>query len=316
MNDAAPVLGLDVGGTFVRAGVVAGTRVVFEHREKVDLSGTLEGGPSQRPRDLVVSVLAAAIRAALSRAPDARAVGVAVPGFIDPATGKLARSPNLPGLEDVDLAKPLAAEVGLPVVVENDALAAAWGEWQLHPKRPDDLLYVGLGTGVGGGAVLRRRPWRGAHGVAMEVGHLIVERGGRPCGCGNRGCLEQYASATGVSISYRVDTGEKVDAEEASLRASRGDEAARRAFERAGTALGTALAHVAKILDVADVVVGGGLSLSFDAFAGALRRRLDEDVLPVQRGRLCVVPSAAKDLAGMIGAAGLAAEALEVRHAR
>jgi glucokinase len=140
----------------------------------------------------------------------------------------------------------------------------------------------------------------------MEVGHLIVEPGGRPCGCGNHGCLEQYASATAVRRAYGEAAGETVEAVEVARRAREGDARAHAAFSQAGAALGFSVAHLAKVLDVADVVIGGGLSSSWDLMASSFDRRLERDLLPVLRGKMRVRRSDAQDRAGMIGAAHLA----------
>jgi glucokinase len=199
--------------------------------------------------------------------------------------------------------------------VDNDALCAAWGEWILHPEHPASLVYVGLGTGVGGGLVLEGRPYRGCRGFAMEVGHVVVQRDGRLCGCGNRGCLERYASATGVRASYVEAGGEALEAHEIAARAREGDERALAAFERAGVELATVIAHLVKTIDVPDVVVGGGMAASWDLMGPFFDRRLEHDLLPVMRGRTHVRLSTADDRAGMLGAARLGAASDAARHA-
>lgn len=307
--DHPPILGIDVGGTHLRVGVVRGREVVREARSVAHLSRRLIERDGEGAVDLVVGDLTAAARTALDANPDVEAVGFAVPGFFSTESGRLLRAPNLPGLEDADLKTPLEAALGLPVVIENDALAAAWGEWCLtwNGHQPS-LLYVGLGTGVGSGLILRGRPWRGAWGFGTEIGHLRVEREGRPCGCGKCGCLEQYASASGVSQSYEERAGEPLGAVEIARRAREGDEHALAAFERAGDALGVGVAQTLVLLDVELVVVGGGMAAAFDLLEPALRSRVDEDVLPVLRARWTLRASAAGDRAGMLGAALLAAE--------
>ena len=305
--DASRVaIGVDVGGTHLRTGVVRGPAVLWRSRRAPHLARALEADRPVEGRSLVLAQLEVGIREALAASDGVEALGVAFPGFFDPTSRLLRLSPNLPGLVDVNLEAPLTARFGLPVRVENDALAAAVGEWVLHPDRPSDMLYLGLGTGIGGGAILGGEPRRGAHGVAMEVGHLIVEPGGRPCGCGNHGCLEQYASATALRRMYEETTGETLEAVGVAARAHEGDAAARAVFSRAGSALGFALAHLAKVLDVPDIVIGGGLAGAWDLLEGSLQRRMEHDLLPVLRGKMRVRPSEAEDRAGMIGAAHLA----------
>ena len=305
-DDGRVAIGVDVGGTHLRFGVVEGGRVVWQQRRAPHLARMVEADRPAEGKALVLRQLEEGILDALATRRDVEAVGLAFPGFFDPRSRLLRLSPNLPGLVDVNLEAPLTARLGLPVVVENDALAAATGEWALHPASPRDLLYIGLGTGIGGGVVLDGVPRRGDHGVAMEVGHIIVEPGGRPCGCGNHGCLEQYASATGIRQSYAEGKGDVLEAIEIADRAHDGDARARSAFSRAGAALGFVVAHLAKVLDVSDLVIGGGVARSWDLCDVAFQRRLEHDLLPVLRGKLRVRISEAEDRAGMIGAAHLA----------
>ncbi len=301
-----PLVGVDVGGTHVRVGVVAERRVVWEKRFAAYFSRRCRPEAPEEARGIVFSTLSESIAEAIAEYPDVEGVGLAVPGFLDPVSGRLASSPNIPGVVDVDLAAPLALALERPVVAENDALAAAWGEYLLHPECPRSLIYMGLGTGVGGGLILDGQPYRGRHGTAMEVGHLILEPGGRACGCGNRGCLERYASASGVTVSYEQTGGQRLDAREVAQRARDGDEAARAAFELAGESLGRATSHLLKVLDVQHVVIGGGLSASWDLMQPAFSIRLEADLIPVLRATARVSPSRSGDQAGMIGAALLA----------
>ncbi len=146
----------------------------------------------------------------------------------------------------------------------------------------------------------------GTHGVAMEIGHLTVERGGRPCGCGNRGCLEQYASTNGVVKTYAELTGKSLSAYDIAQAVQQNDKAAVKAFEQAGEYLASALAHITKVVDVGDVVVGGGMSASWSLMQAAFERGLHEDLIPALRGKVKVRISQAQDQAGIIGAAMLA----------
>lgn len=301
------LIGIDVGGTNFRVGVFSGLDKLFEKRFEADFSALCRTMPDEA-QALILSTLATAISEALADFPEAKGIGIGFPGFIDPQSMVIASSPNLPNLLDVDLAGPLSEKFALPVIVENDALAAAYGESFFCGI--SSLIYVGLGTGVGGGLVLKGAPFPGEHGVAMEIGHLIVEEGGRPCGCGNCGCLEQYASASGVSKSYQEATGRKLAAKAVAVLAAQGDEAAVSAFDRAGATMGRALAHILKVVDIPHVVIGGGLSGSWQLMEQAFRQRLEADLVPVLRGKTNVAVSKAKDSAGMLGAAQLAGNQL------
>jgi glucokinase len=235
--------------------------------------------------------------------PQAQSIGIGFPGFIDPATGRVAQSPNLPGLSDVDLAGDLSRAIGHPVIVENDALAAAYGEYRLGDPGSGNLIYIGLGTGVGGGLISAGKPYAGQHGFSMEVGHLIVEHQGRLCGCGNRGCLEQYASASGVSITYQQATDQLLDATKIAALAVAGDSDAIEAYNLAGSSLAQALAHIAKVVDVSDIVIGGGLSQAWPLMQATFNAHLQADLIPVLRDKLSVRISTSGDRAGIIGAA-------------
>lgn len=300
------LIGVDVGGTNLRIGVVDGLRVVVEHRIQADFAGLCRSLPPVEALASIRAILVDCLNATLRNFPAVTAIGIGFPGFIDPVTGNVAQSPNLPGLRDVDLATPLRAQLGLPVIIENDALAAAYGEYMLAGLEMPGLIYLGLGTGVGGGLIHGGRPFPGEHGVAMEVGHLIVEPGGRPCGCGNRGCLEQYASASGVSLSYFEATGARHEAAEIARLAQSGDANALAAYALAGDRLAMGLAHILKVVDVANVIIGGGMSLAWPMMRLAFDSRLEADLIPVLRGKVRTVISQAGDQAGIIGGALLA----------
>ncbi len=300
-------VGVDVGGTNLRVGVVHECEVLWEQRHTADFSQICRAHPPQAALEMIVAELEQAIGAARSRYPEVVSVGIGFPGFIDPVSRVVSLSPNLPGLIDAAIAEPLARRLGLPVTMDNDALAAAYGEYLLGERQGNSLIYIGLGTGVGGGLVLGGKPYPGEHGVSMEVGHIIVRHGGRPCGCGNRGCLEQYASASGVSLSYRELTGEMADSVHVAALARQGDQNAAQAFRTAAESLAEALAHIQKVLDVGRVVIGGGMNAAWPLMQEAFDARLNEALIPALRGRVQVTLSKAGDQAGMIGAAYLVA---------
>ena len=290
--------------------MVDGLRVVDEMRVYADFAGLCRDNPPDVSLAAIHATLIDALGQALRKYPAVQGAGIGFPGFIDPGSGCVSQSPNLPGLRDIDFATPLRQALGMPVVVENDALAAAYGEYALTAQESPGLIYLGLGTGVGGGLIHEGRPFPGEHGVAMEVGHLIVEPGGRSCGCGNRGCMEQYASASGVAISYREATGASLDAVAIARRAAEGDRHAREAYALAGDKLAQALAHILKVVDVARVTVGGGMSLAWPHMKEAFDARLDADLIPALRGRVHIAISTLDDQAGILGAALLAGRQL------
>jgi glucokinase len=250
----------------------------------------------------------------LQRFPQLESIGIGFPGFIDPANGFIAQSPNLPGLMNVDLAGDLSRAINRQVIVENDALAAAYGEFRLNGTTGGSMIYIGLGTGVGGGLVYANKPFAGEHGVAMEIGHLIVEAlevnpEARLCGCGNHGCLEQYSSATGIVISYAKFSGKWLEAIQIAALAEAGDQHALAAYSLAGQKLGQALAHILKVVDISHVVIGGGISPSWGLMQQAFEQRLQADLISALRDKVTVQISSNDDQAGIIGAALLSSRA-------
>jgi len=298
------LIGVDVGGTNLRVGLVDGLTVVNETRVQANFSDLCHHNPPEQAVRAIVDSLANALADAIQQHPAVAAIGLGFPGFI--VAGRVAQSPNLPGLQDVDLVTPLQQQLGLPVIVENDALAAAYGEYCLTGLQGSGLIYLGLGTGVGGGLIADGQPFPGEHGVAMEVGHIIVEPGGRPCGCGNHGCMEQYASANGVALSYLEATGHRLTAHQIAQQVATGDAAAVAAYATAGDKLAQALAHILKVVDVGTIMIGGGVSAAWHLLQPAFQQRLQADLIPVLRDKIDIRVSQAGDQAGMIGAALLA----------
>lgn len=305
-------LGIDVGGTNLRLGVYEGSTLRWHTRMPALLSELFRRAENpESATSQLLDLLKSGIDQALQVHPEIQGIGIGFPGFISPATHRLSQSPNMPGLHDWDMVTPLRAHFGLPVYLENDALAAAYGEYVLSGDTVENLIFMGLGTGVGGGLILGRSPFPGEHGVAMEVGHITVDPGGRLCGCGNKGCLEQYASATGIQKSYAAAVpGEQLNTRQIAERAAQGDPHALAAFALAGDTLGQALANMLKVLDVEYVVIGGGVAAAWDLFYSALRQRLETDLIPALRGRIRIEASRSQDRAGILGAAMLAARLL------
>ncbi|HOY69362.1 MAG TPA: ROK family protein [Methylotenera sp.] len=301
----ALAIGIDVGGTNLRIGVFDGLQLVEEARFQADFSGICQNNSANVAWQQILNMMEKAIRAVLAKH-DAQTIGIGFPGFIDPVTKTIAQSPNLAGLKSVNLAANLGQRLAKNVIVENDANAAAYGEYCLAGKPEGGLIYLGLGTGVGGGLILNGKPFAGQHGTAMEVGHIIIEPNGRLCGCGNLGCMEQYASASGVAFSYFNATQKKIVAAEIAKLAAEGDSAAIAAFELAANGLAQALASILKVLDVQTVMIGGGLIGAWPLMKKAFSARLEADLIAVLRNKIDIKLSTSGDVAGMLGAAALA----------
>ena len=298
-------IGIDVGGTNLRIGVFSGLQAIDELRFQTDFSQICKENLAGDAWQKILDVIANAIQSVLAKHPDVQTIGIGFPGFIDPKTHIIAQSPNLPGLKNMHLAADLSAKISKKVIIENDANAAAYGEYCLAAKPPEGLIYLGLGTGVGGGLVINGKPFKGQHGTAMEAGHIIIEANGRLCGCGNQGCMEQYASASGVAISYFNKTQQQLSAHEIADLAHKGDKNALDAYFTAGESLAIALAHILKVIDVPNVTIGGGMSQAWPLMQAAFDARLNADLIPVLRGKIQVKISSADDTAGMLGAAML-----------
>lgn len=299
-------IGIDVGGTNIRFGVFDGRKLIVETRLEANIGEvcralTFETAPTE-----VVRILSAEIHALVKKYPQIQTVGVGFPGFIAPVSKKIMQSPNLPHLKDFDLRTQLSRAINLPVALENDTNAAAYGELCLLDNVPESLMYIGLGTGVGGGLVLDGKVYSGQHGCAMEVGHIIVEPNGRLCGCGNQGCMEQYASASGVAISYFNATQQQHTAAEIAQLAKAGDVHAIQAYETAAQALAQTLASILKVADTSQVVIGGGMSHAWYLMQKSFNDQMYHDLIPVLRDKISIKISTANDTAGMLGAAMLA----------
>jgi glucokinase len=303
-------IGIDLGGTKI-AGILMDERGAILARE---VRATPNGGPNE-----VMEGLHGAVAALLSSGTPA-AIGVGAAGMIDFAAGALAFAPNLP-LRDVPIRDLVAERTGLPCVVDNDANAAAWGEYRFGAGRGcRHMLLVTVGTGIGGGLVWDGALYRGAHGFAAEIGHVIVEPNGPLCGCGNRGCWEQVASGRALDRLGAEEAARHPDGAEATLAAATevggmhvtdaagaGDPAAMAIVEEVGRRLGEGMAGLVNILDPERVVVAGGVAEEGDLLLDPARRAFARAVeAPQHRPEVPIITAALGKDAGAIGAAALA----------
>lgn len=298
-----PVLAVDLGASKVAAAVAFPDGRLGPRRQEP----TSRAGPDA----VLVQIarLAADAAAAAGVAPGRLAgLAVACPGPVDAAAGLVVYPPNLPGWDVVPLRDLLAARLGLPTRIANDADCAALGEWAFGAGRGcRHMLYVTVSSGVGGGLVLDGRLWTGT-GTAGEVGHVPVDPAGPPCGCGRRGCLEALASGTAIARRYAERTGapppEPPDARPVFAAARAGDPAARAVIEEAGTALGRVLGGVANLLAPERIVLGGGVALGGDdLLLPPLERALEATAFALPRRRLAVRLATLGGDAGLLGAA-------------
>jgi len=300
-----PVIAVDIGGTHLRAAQVSGEGNIMGKVQCVrsDFS-TLTGGSSSAALTAIGDALAKAI-APLTHGVDA--IGIGFPGYI--TDGVVMGSPNIPALQQVPLAHDLSDRLHKRVVVDNDANCAAFGEWRFGAGQGEpSLLHLTLGTGVGGGYVCQGKIFSGDCAMALEMGHLRVDWGveARVCGCGGKGCLEQYASATAVARIFSQRCGKGCDAAQVCRYADDGDPAALAVYAQAGAVLGGGIAQAVKLLDVRAVTISGGMIGAWDYFYPNLQQALTANLLPPQRRNVTVRASTLNDQAGLLGAAALA----------
>ncbi len=306
--------GIDIGGTKIAGAVVDHEGAVLEEDRVVS--------PATDPEAIEAAV--AGLVAGLAARHPVTAVGVGAAGYIDADRSTVLFAPNI-AWRDEPLGRDLSRLTGLPVTIENDANAAAWGEFQYGAGRDvDDQLMITVGTGVGGGVIAGGRLLRGGYGVAGEIGHLCVVPDGRPCGCGNRGCFEQYASGSALVRATRdAAAGSSTPARDLLDRAG-GDPAAitgplitaaahdgdRFAIEQLrslGHWLGHGIASLVAVLDPTVVVIGGGVSEAGDLLLGPVRDAFANSLSGRgYRPQAEIRPAVLGNRAGVIGAADLA----------
>jgi glucokinase len=307
-------IGVDVGGTKVAAGVVDGAGTV--------LHAVRRPTPGHSASEVADTI--AAVVAELTADYDVWAVGIGAAGWIDAERSRVVFAPNL-AWRDEPLRDEVAARVGLPVVVENDANAMAWAEYRFGAGRGRrDLVCLTVGTGIGAGLILGGELYRGAFGIGAEAGHMRVVTGGHLCGCGNEGCWEQYASGRALVRIARQIAADDPAAAAAMLEASggdvdgltgpdvteaarKGDPAAIRCLTEVGHWLGEGMASLAALLDPDRYVIGGGVSDAGDLLLAPARDRFQESI--PGRGHRPVAEVVIAELgsqAGLVGAADLA----------
>jgi glucokinase len=279
-------IGVDLGGTNLRVAAVSSQGELLE---KITLGTKLALG-----RDQVITEMCDAIQLLSGKYKETGkflGAGIGVPGLIDLQTGMMRKAVNLPGWENYPARAEIERRLGVHVVLENDARVAALGEQWLGAARGIlNMAVLTLGTGIGGGIVLGGKIFHGMNGMAGEFGHVTVEPEGYPCACGNRGCAERYASASGLlrmareavasgealSLAGAASSDAEVGAKAIYNLAIQGDESARRIFHSFGRYLGILLADLVNVLNLEIYVIGGGVSSAWDAFAPTMFKEVRE----------------------------------------
>ena len=294
-------IGVDLGGTNLRVAAISDQGRVLD---KVSVPAVYAAGPERVVSDIVSSI--STVRSRVGAA-TLRGVGIGVPGFIDIDKGVVLGSANLPGFEGFPVRDGVQRILGTPIVLENDANAAALGEmWMGAGRAVKDLILITLGTGIGGGIVVDGRVLHGHLGMAGEIGHMTVYPDGNPCGCGNCGCLEKHASATAIAAMGRMmHFGERVTAERVYELATEGNERAILIFQSVGRALGVALANLINLFNFPLYLLTGGPLPAWDLFAPSMFAEIRKRSLTFNRDGTRVEKAVLGADAGLFGAAYL-----------
>jgi len=309
--------GMDAGGTFTKiAGVTA--------RGGLLASAQIPTEPRKGPKDFVCRMAAAVLSIERQLGCRADSVGFAAAGDVDCAGGRLRFAPNLPGFEDYPLQDALARALRRPVLIQNDANAAAWGAFVIELARAaENMAAITMGTGIGGGLVLGRRLYSGSTGSAGEIGHMRIIPGGDRCGCGARGCLEAYAGRHAIvraaqrllarrplrKSPLRLLSG-AIEPRDISEAAGAGDPLAREVWRGVGCAMGLGISNLVLLLNLDAVVITGGVSLAGPFFMGEIERALRGNPFRTPCGRVRVRIGKTDNL----GALGAGLFSLEACH--
>lgn len=306
-------IGIDVGGTKIAAGLVDDAGHVERQLERPT--------PAKVAGNTSATIVAMAQE--LARGRQVSGIGIGAAGFTAADRRTVTYAPNLEWRSE-PLGDIVSRDTGVPVVVENDANAAAWGEYRFGAARgTKNALVVTLGTGIGGGIIVDGKLLRGAQGFAGEIGHMQIKAGGRRCGCGNRGCWERYGSGTALvneareMVSVAPDVAyhlldladgkvENITGKMVSQAAAEGDMVALDILETVAKWIGQGLANLTAILDPEVIVLAGGMAETGDLLLDPIRSAFKKN-LPVRRFRKVVEIKSAElgALAGLIGAADL-----------
>ncbi len=299
---AGHAIGVDLGGTKILAGVVARDGSVVRRHER---------GTPQDSQEHVLAELEAAVAELLDDS--VSAIGFGVPSPIDQERGVVVRCVNLP-LEDAPVRDRMRERFGIPVGLDNDANAAAIGEWRAGAGRgEDDVVMLTLGTGVGGGVISGGRPFRGWNGAGAELGHVVIVHDGRPCqgACTGRGHLEAYVTGLAVTAAAREVFGPAADAHRVVRLANEGDGQAKELLSEVGRYLGSGIGSFINVFGPQLVVLGGGFGVAgYEHLRGPAEDVARREALEPMRSTVRLAKAELGTAAGLIGAAFVGFEAL------
>jgi glucokinase len=295
-------IGVDLGGTNLRVAAIDFKGNILE---RVSVPANYEHGPAP----IVAQIVQIIQRVRAGSLGVLRGVGIGVPGYIDIDAGVVMGAANLPGFEGFPIRDEVQRHLGAPIMLENDANAAALGEkWLGAGRDVKNLILLTLGTGIGGGIIIDGKVLHGNHGMAGEFGHMTVISDGNPCSCGNTGCLEKHASATAIAAMGRMmHFGREINtSEDVYDLALEGNEHALRIFDSMGRALGIAIANLVNAFDFPLYLISGGPLPAWDFFAPPMFTEIKRRSFTYVRNGTRVEKALLGADAGLFGAAYLA----------
>ncbi|GIV95572.1 MAG: glucokinase [Herpetosiphonaceae bacterium] len=306
------VIGVDLGGTHLRGALIDERGTILSHVRTATLASE---GPQA-----VIGRIADVIEQVRRDAPGPiKGVGVGAPGPVDPEAGMVIVAPNMPGWEHIPLCSLVQERVQLPVVIGNDANAAALAEWLFGAgKGLRNLIYVTISTGIGGGIIAEGRLLLGRRGLAAEVGHMVIQADGPRCGCGNLGCWEVMASGTALarmaldalmssdrsSLLRDIAARGRLTAADVTTAAQKGDALARELLAQEGTYIGIGIVSLLHLFSPDIVILGGGVTNSGELIFAPMRQAIAERAIPGYR-TVPIVTTSLGDEVGVLGAAAL-----------
>ena len=298
------VAGIDLGGTKIATLI---TDLEGNRLARVQIPTEARNGPKSVLARMADSVYLAMDEGGLDRS-CLEAVGIGSPGPLDSTKGIVLDVGNL-GWKNVAVTQHMRDYFHLPVILENDANCAAYAEYVFGAGAGyDNMIYVTVSTGIGCGIITGGRVYRGSRDFAGEFGHICLEPGGRHCLCGNNGCLEAYASGTGIAAMMSEAAGIPMDSQAAVEAARSGDSRALGVLREAGERLGHGLSILVQLFDPGAIVLGGGVMNAFSLFEADTRRVLSEHIYRNLEGGAVICRAKLEGDAGCVGAARLAAE--------
>lgn len=307
-------LGVDLGGTSIKLGIVSDLGVILS---KMSIPSNAELGPDQ-----VISQIKKGIKQILSQKKiKIKGIGIGAPGVINISKGTVEYPPNFPGWGRIKLGKIIQKEFKQKTYIENDANAAAIGEYIFGAgKKYNSFVMITLGTGVGGGVIINKKIYRGEFGAAGELGHISIDYKGPKCKCGSVGCIEAYVGNNYLKKRVIKELQENQDSKILSLvnneadqitprviqeAMEKGDEFAKSVVENMGVQIGAVLTSVSNLLDISTFIIGGGVSGFGKPLFNKIQKTIVERVFIPTKKRVSVLPAKLKNDAGIKGASAL-----------